>query len=133
MNEFGKKADNASLSSIGLDNVENVFWNLSPSELVEDTILNGMGVLTDTGAIAVDTGEFTGRSPLDRFIVCDENTENSVWWGKVNIKYDPSDFDRLYNRMKAYLSGRDVYARDAYACADENYKLNIRVVTEFPW
>ena len=133
MNEFGKKADNASLSSIGLDNVENVFWNLSPSELVEDTILNGMGVLTDTGAVAIDTGEFTGRSPQDRFIVCDDNTENTVWWGDINKKFDPQDFDRLYNRMKAYLSGRDVYARDAYACADPKHKLNIRVVTEFPW
>jgi phosphoenolpyruvate carboxykinase (ATP) len=133
MNDFGIKAENASLESIGLKHVESVFWNMSPSELVEDIIINGQGVLTDTGAIAIETGEFTGRSPQDKFTVCDATTENSVWWGKVNIKFDPAKFDSLYDRMRAYLSGRDVYARDCYACADPSYRLNIRVVTETPW
>ncbi len=133
MNEFGKKAKDASLSKIGLNNLENVFWNLNPSELVEDTIANGMGVLSDTGAIAINTGEFTGRSPQDRFIVCDDITENSVWWGDINKKFDAAAFDKLYDRMKAYLANRDIYARDAYACADNAHRLNIRVVNEFPW
>ena len=134
MNEFGKKGKNADLNkSLGLNNLGNVFWNLSPAELVEDTIINGQGVLTDTGAIAVETGEFTGRSPKDRFVVCDENTENSVWWGDVNIKFSPERFENLYQRMKAYLTDKDMYVRDAYACADQNFKTNIRVVTEYPW
>ncbi len=134
MDVFGKKSNNANLNeSIGLTNLGNQFWNLSPSELIEDTIINGQGMLTDTGAIAVETGEFTGRSPKDRFIVCDEKTENAVWWGNINVKFSPEKFDALYNRMKAYMSGRDVYVRDAYACADENHRLNLRVVTEFPW
>jgi len=134
MNVFGKKGTNTNLSeSIGLSNLGNQFWNLSPAELVEDTIINGQGVLTDSGAIAIETGEFTGRSPKDRFVVCDENTEESVWWGGINIKFSPEKFDALYNRMKAYLNGRDVYIRDAYACADEAHRLNIRVVTEYPW
>jgi phosphoenolpyruvate carboxykinase (ATP) len=106
---------------------------LSPAELVEDTVINGQGVLTDTGAIAIETGEFTGRSPKDRFVVCDEKTENAVWWGDINIKFTPEKFDALYNRMKAYLNGKDVYVRDAYACADDNHRLNLRVVTEYPW
>ncbi len=134
MNVFGKKGTNTNLSeSIGLTNLGNQFWNLSPAELVEDTIINGQGVLTDSGAIAVETGEFTGRSPKDRFIVCDEKTENSVWWGGINIKFTPEKFDALYNRMKAYLSGKDMYIRDSYACADDAHRLNIRLVTEFPW
>lgn len=133
MNDFGIKADNASLESIGLNHTGNVFWNMAPSELVEDIIINGQGVLTDTGAIAIETGEFTGRSPQDKFCVCDATTENTVWWGKVNIKFDPAKFDSLYNRMCAYLTNRDIYARDAYACADPKYRLNIRVVTETPW
>lgn len=134
MNIFGKRGSKADLhASIGLNNLGNQFWNLTPSELVEDTIINGQGVLTDTGALAIETGEFTGRSPKDRFVVCDEKTENSVWWGDVNIKFSPEKFDALYNRMKAYLNGKDVYVRDAYACADERFKMNIRVVTEFPW
>lgn len=133
MNDYGMKAENASLESIGLKHTGNVFWNMSPSELVEEIVIQGQGVLTDTGAIAIETGEFTGRSPLDKFCVCDEKTENSVWWGKVNIKFEPSKFDALYDRMRAYLTNRDVYARDAYACADPKYRLNIRVVTETPW
>ncbi len=134
MDKFGKRGQNSDLAStIGLTNLGNQFWNMSPSELMEDTIINGMGVLTDSGAIAIETGEFTGRSPQDRFIVCDENTENSVWWGDINKKFEPAHFDALYNRMKAYLIDRDVYVRDAYACADDNHRLNLRVVTELPW
>ncbi|PKR81567.1 phosphoenolpyruvate carboxykinase (ATP) [Brumimicrobium salinarum] len=134
MNEFGKKGSNANLKKdIDLGNLENVFWNMSPAELIEDTILLGEGTLTDSGAIAVNTGEFTGRSPEDRFIVCDEKTENNVWWGNINKKFDSDKFDALYNRMKAYLSGKDMYVRDSYACADDDYRLNIRVVTELPW
>lgn len=134
MAEFGKRGKNSDLNtSIGLNNLGNVFWNLTPAELVEDTVISGQGVLTDTGAIAIETGEFTGRSPKDRFVVCDSNTENSVWWGDINIKFTPEKFDALYNRMKAYMIDRDMYVRDAYACADDEFRMNIRVVTEYPW
>lgn len=133
MNNYGKRAENASLESIGLTHLGNCFWNLTPSELVEDAIVNGEGILTDTGAIAIETGEFTGRSPQDRFIVCDAKTEEAVWWGDINKKFEADKFTALYNRMKAYLNGRDLYVRDAYACADDDYRLNIRVATEKPW
>jgi phosphoenolpyruvate carboxykinase (ATP) len=133
MNPIGLKNANADLASIGLGNVATEFWNLTPAELVEETIIRGEGELTDTGALAVDTGEFTGRSPKDKFTVCDAKTENTVWWGDVNVKFDPDKFVKLYNRVTAYLSGKDVYVRDSYACADPKYRLNIRVITEYPW
>jgi phosphoenolpyruvate carboxykinase (ATP) len=133
MNEFGMKAEGATVASLGLKNVSAAYWNLSPAELVEETIIRGEGILTDTGALAVDTGEFTGRSPKDKFVVCDEKTENSVWWSDVNFKFDADKFDRLYNRVTAYLIGKDVYVRDSYACASDEHRLNIRVVTETPW
>ena len=133
MNEFGIRPKTANLEELGLGNVANAFWNLSPAELVEETILKGMGVLADNGALAIDTGEFTGRSPKDRFIVCDEKTEKAVWWGDINIKMTSNHFDKLYDKVTSYLQERDVYVRDAYACADENYRLNLRVITEFPW
>ena len=101
--------------------------------MVEDTILQGEGLLTDTGAIAIDTGEFTGRSPKDRFIVEDEITKEAVWWGGINKGISGDYFDTLYARMQSYMSGRDLYVRDAYACADDNFRMNIRVVTELPW
>lgn len=129
--KFGKNADLA--ASIGLTNLGEQFWNLSPAELVEDCIILGEGMLTDTGALAIETGEFTGRSPKDRFIVRDEKTENAVWWGNVNIGFTPEQFDALYDRMNEYLDGKDIYVRDVAACAEEKYRMNIRVVTELPW
>ena len=133
MNEFGFKSKNASLSNLGLGNVATAFWNLSPAELVEETLDRGEGVLCDNGALAIDTGEFTGRSPKDKFTVNDSITEKTIWWGDINFKFDSGKFDALYNRVTAYLEGKDVYVRDSYACADPKYRLNIRVVTEFPW
>jgi len=133
MNNLGRKAEDATLESIGLSRVATAYWNLSPAELVEETILNGQGTLTDTGALSIDTGEFTGRSPKDKFIVKDAVTENTVWWGDVNFPFTPEKFDLLYHRMCAYLEGREVYVRDSYVCADERYRMNVRVVTEFPW
>lgn len=129
-NEFGLKSAKATVADLGLANVAAAYWNLTPAELVEEAITRGEGTLVDSGALAADTGEFTGRSPKDRFIVCDDVTENSVWWGDVNIKFDPTKFDLLYNRVCAYLSGKEVFVRDSYACADPAYRTNIRVVTE---
>lgn len=133
MNEYGFKAKDATLADLGIRNVADAYWNLSPAELIEETIVRGEGVLTDTGALGVDTGKFTGRSPKDKFIVCDSITENAVWWGDINIKFDAGKFDRLYQRVTAYLQDKTVYVRDAYACADPAYRLSIRVVTESPW
>ncbi|MDG1159643.1 MAG: phosphoenolpyruvate carboxykinase (ATP) [Flavobacteriales bacterium] len=133
MNQYGRRSETASLDAIGLGHIGTAYWNLTPAELVEETIIQGQGILSNTGALAVDTGKFTGRSPKDRFVVCDENTENTVFWGDVNIKFTPEKFDALYQRMRAYLTNKDLYVRDAKACADPTYNMNIRVVTEFPW
>ena len=127
---FGSTSDLA--SSIGLKNTGNQFWNLTPAELVEDTILQGQGLLSDTGALAIDTGEFTGRSPQDRFIVKDDITRDSVWWGGINKGISEAHFDTLYERMQAYLSGRDLYVRDSYACTDDDFRMNIRIITPSP-
>lgn len=134
MNEFGRKPKNASVADLGLGNVRAAYWNLDPAELVEDTILNGQGMLTNTGALAIDTGEFTGRSPKDKFIVMDDTTRDTVWWdGSFNNSFDADKVEPLLNRMRAYLMNKEVYVRDCIACADPDHKLNIRVVTEYPW
>ena len=133
MNEYGKKAENASISNLGLANVSAAYWNLEPAQLIEDNIIRGEGVLSNTGALAIDTGEFTGRSPKDRFIVEDEVTKDAVWWGNVNIKFDSDKFDQLYGKVTSYLSGKEVYVRDAFACSSPKYRMSLRVVTEFPY
>lgn len=129
----GNKPNNTTLETIGLNTSKTEFWNLSPEKLATLTDELRQGKFADNGAIAVNTGEFTGRSPQDRFIVKDSLTENAVDWNKINLPFDAGKFDKLYNKVVAYLNEKDLYVRDAYACADKKYKLNIRVVTETPW
>lgn len=121
------------LETLGLSGVKTAFWNLSVPALVEKTLMLGQGALTDTGALACDTGEFTGRSPKDKFVVFDENTKKTVWWGDVNNEISIDTFRRINERMNAYLIGRDVYIKDVYACDSPKYQLNARVITEYPW
>lgn len=121
------------MKNLGLKNAT-VHWNLSSDELEKISLQRNLGRLTSSGALAVNTGEFTGRSPKDRFIVKDEITEDTVWWdGKINLPFDSYKFEILYNRVIDYLSDKELFARDVYACADERYRLKIRVVTELPW
>lgn len=112
---------------------EKIHWNLSPEELEKIAIEKGQATRTSAGAITVDTGEFTGRSPKDRFIVKDEVTEDYVWWGDINIPFSSEDFDNLYTKVVAYLSDQEVFVRDAYACADRTYRMNLRVINEYAW
>ncbi len=133
MNESGIKNPQANLSSVGLGNIKTAYWNLSQTELIEKTIQLGQGVLTDTGALAIDTGEFTGRAPKDKFIVKDAKTANTVFWGEVNQPIEEKYFDQLYTKITAYLSGKDVFIKEATACANKNYKLGVRVISELPW
>jgi len=132
MQETGLKSTSASVSDLGIKDAT-VHWNLSSEELARISVEKGMAQETSTGAITVHTGEFTGRSPKDRFIVKDDITADSVWWGNINIPFEPSKFDELYKRVADYLSGKEIYARDSYVCADLKYRTNVRVVTEFPW
>jgi len=121
-----------SLHSYGITH-DNVNYQLSPDELHDITIEKGMGQEASSGALAVNTGEFTGRSPMDRFIVKDDITSDKVWWGNINIPFESEKFDQLYDKVIAYLNTKELYVRDSYACADADYKLNIRVINEYPW
>ncbi|WP_420320565.1 phosphoenolpyruvate carboxykinase (ATP) [Flagellimonas sp.] len=121
-----------SLKSYGI-NHERIHYQLSSDDLHRITIEKDMGKEASSGALAVNTGEFTGRSPMDRFIVKDEITEDKVWWGKINIPFESEKFDKLYDKVVTYLNDKELFVRDCYACADADYKLNIRVINEYPW
>ncbi len=129
----GFKNPEATLDRHGLRTQGTQYWNLLPEELVEHSLCKKMGQLADTGALVVSTGRFTGRSPLDRFIVKDARTAESVDWGKINIPFDPENYRRLREKMVAWLADKDLYIRDAYACADERYRLRVRAITQLPW
>lgn len=121
-----------SLEQYGIKNAT-LRYQLSPDELVEEIVQKEQGNIVASGALAVRTGEFTGRSPLDRFIVKDQITSDHIWWGDINIPFEPKAFDALYEKVTDYLSGKEVFVRDSYACADPKYRLNIRVINEYPW
>ena len=121
-----------SLKQYGI-NASKVNYQLTSQELHEETLAKRQGKEANSGALAVNTGEFTGRSPKDRFIVKDEITADRIWWGKINIPFEPSKFDALYNKITHYLENKEVYARDCFACADVNYRLKIRIINEYPW
>lgn len=120
------------LKQLGIKNATE-HWNLPPEELADIAVEKRMAERVNSGAIAIDTGEFTGRAPKDRFIVKDDVTKDTVWWGDINIPFSSEKFDQLQDKMVKYLSGKDLYIRDAYACADPKYRMNVRVVNEYPW
>ncbi|OIQ34676.1 MAG: phosphoenolpyruvate carboxykinase (ATP) [Bacteroidetes bacterium MedPE-SWsnd-G1] len=121
-----------SLTDYGIENAT-IKYNLSADELHQICIDKGLGKEASSGALAVNTGEFTGRSPKDRFIVKDELTKDKVWWGDINLPFEEDAFDKLYQKITKHLSGKELYVREAYACADDRYRMNLRVITELPW
>lgn len=121
------------LAQAGYINLGEIFDNLSPALLVEQALSRGEGVLSSTGALAVETGKYTGRSPEDRFVVEDETTKDTVDWGKINKPFCPKAFEALRSRQKAYLEGRDVFVFDGYIGADEEYRIPVRVINEYAW
>lgn len=132
MADIGKKNPAAKLEDLGIK-AANAYWNLTSEELTKKTVDLGQGTITDMGALAVNTGKFTGRSPKDKFTVKDSVTENTVDWGDINFAISTENFNKLYNGIVNYYKGKDLWVRDAYACANPKHRLNIRVINDTPW
>ena len=118
------------LTYLFISNNQNVHYQKEVAELVETAILKREGHLTSTGALAADTGHFTGRAPQDRFIVHDAQTKDKVWWGAINQPIGPDSFDVLFEQVGEYLGQREIFVRDGYAVSDPAHRVGIRVVTE---
>ena len=124
------------LDKIGLTNVNKVLRNLPVEGIIENIILHKEGKMGMNGAIMVDTGRYTGRSPKDKYIVDEETSNNLLWWGPVNVKLDESIFDDLYTQVVEYYNHADdsnTYVFDGYAGADPNYRLNVRMIAKKAW
>ncbi len=117
----------------GIRNINVAYWNLGTAQLLEHAVRRHEGLFATGGSYVVRTGQFTGRSPKDKFIVRDESTEATVQWGPVNQPMPPASFDRLYSKMLAYWQGHDLFVQDCFAGADPRYTLPIRVVTQHAW
>ena len=130
--EHGKFNPDLSLEAIGFKNLGEVHYNYNEPKLIQESLLNGEGTLGKGGTLLVNTGTHTGRSPNDKFIVEDENTINEIWWEK-NGAMTESNFGLLLNDVKKHVEGKDIYVQDLYAAAEEEFKLNVRVITELAW
>ncbi|WP_298298888.1 phosphoenolpyruvate carboxykinase (ATP) [Hydrotalea sp.] len=122
------------LNKLGFSTNLEIHYQLSPETLIEQTLLRSEGVLNNTGALCVHTGKFTGRSPLDKFIVKDSLTEHTVDWNIFNIPFDGVKFAALKQKLIAYCNQKNrLWVRDAFACAHPDYRIKIRVINENPW
>src|SRR3954447_5446047 len=107
--------------------------NLIAAELYEEAIRNGEGALAYSGALVVSTGQYTGRSPKDKFVAREPSSEDKIWWGSVNQPLDEVKFNALRDRMLDYISSKKVYTQDLFVGADPDYRLSVRITTESAW
>ena len=133
MAQNGPVASRYGLDKQGIRSSGTEFWNLSAPALYEQALQRREAQLAHGGPIVAVTGEHTGRSPNDKFIVRDAGSESTVDWGAVNKATDVSTFNKLRDRIADYLSGRDVFVQDCYAGADPKYRLRVRVINECAW
>jgi phosphoenolpyruvate carboxykinase (ATP) len=118
--------------AFGFRRLTAVHWNLLEPSLVEESLRRNEARLTQGGALVADTGVHTGRSPRDKFVVRDENTENTIWWDN-NGAISRQQFDTLLEDFKAHVEGSELFAQDLYAGADTTHRLNVRVFTQYAW
>ncbi len=127
------KPSNISLEDYGIKNLGDVYHNLPTPALYEQAVRRREGLIAHLGPIVARTGHHTGRSPDDKFIVKEESSQEKIWWSKGNKPFEVGRFDYLFNRLAAYLQGKDVYIQDCYAGTDTRYRVPIRIVTEYAW
>jgi phosphoenolpyruvate carboxykinase (ATP) len=121
------------LEGHGIKNVARVYWNLSVSALYEEAVRRREASISVDGPLVCRTGQHTGRSPNDKFIVREPSSEDKVWWSKVNRPIEAAHFDALHQRMLNYCEGKELFVQDCYAGADPRYRLPVRVITEQAW
>src|SRR5579883_2411320 len=133
MENAGVRPSRHDLSRHGLQHVQTAYWNLGSAQLIEKAIQRREGMLSSNGAFVVRTGQFTGRSPKDKYIVREAGTENTVNWGSVNQPMTEAQFDGLFQRMLQFWEGQDVFVQDCFAGADPNNTMPIRVIAQRAW
>ncbi len=133
MQNVGVNPSRYGLEMHGIRTAKEVLWNLGTAQLVEYSLSQQEGILASGGALVVRTGQHTGRSPKDKFVVRDSHTEDEIWWGSVNQPFEPERFDALYKRVLAYLQDKRLFVQDCFVGADERYRIPIRVITQYAW
>ena len=122
--------DRFGLDKLGIVNAKTIYRNLTPAQLTEHAVIRGEGTLSNSGALVVKTGKYTGRSANDKFIVDTPAVHEEIAWGSVNRPIEKEKFDAIYSKVIAYLQGRDLFVFDGFAGADPKYTKNFRIVNE---
>jgi len=133
MQNAGIRPSRHDLTQHGLRNLQTAYWNLGTAQLIEKALQRREGILASGGSFVVRTGQFTGRSPKDKYIVREPNTEQTVHWGPVNQEMSEDQFDRLYDRLLKFWEGQDAFVQDCFAGADPEYGFSIRIITQRAW
>jgi len=117
----------------GFRNIGRVYWSPCTPALYEQVVRRREGLISHLGPLVVRTGDHTGRSPNDKFIVREPSSAEHIWWGPVNRPFAEDHFNALYNRLLAYIQGKDLFVQDCHVCAHPQYRLPIRIITEYAW
>ncbi|MBN1188854.1 MAG: phosphoenolpyruvate carboxykinase (ATP) [Dehalococcoidales bacterium] len=131
--EKNSSIDSIGLEKCGIKNLREIYHNLTVPALYEHIIRREEGRIASHGPIVVSTGHHTGRSPDDKYIVSEESSRKKIWWSSNNKPFEVDKFEILFNRLLAYLQGKDIYIQDCYAGADTRYRIPIRIISEFAW
>ncbi|MHC2270226.1 hypothetical protein ACVILJ_005609 [Bradyrhizobium diazoefficiens] len=132
MQETGVRNGAFGADKFGLKNLKQVHWNLGAPQLYQYSLSAGEAVLSADGALCADTGEFTGRSPKDKFTVRDATTDKKMWWAG-NQSITAEQFETLYQDFLKHAEGKSLFAQDLYGGADPAYRIKTRVFTELAW
>ena len=133
MQDFGPFPSHYGVENHGIRNAATVYWHLTTPMLYEQAARRREATLAHLGPLVVRTGDHTGRSPNDKFIVKEPTSEADIWWGKVNRPIGQERFDALLHKVLAYTQQRDVFVFDGYAGADDRYRMPVRIITEYAW
>lgn len=133
MQDQGRQGDIRSLEAHRIRNANTVWWDLATPALYEHSLRRHESLMAHLGPLVVRTGQYTGRSPNDRYVVKESSSQDKIWWGKVNQPFGADAYQKLRARLTAYLQGKDLYVQDCYVGADPNYRMPIRVINELAW
>jgi phosphoenolpyruvate carboxykinase (ATP) len=133
MHTYGAYISSYGIENHGIRNPGTVYWNLSAPMLYEQVLSRREGIIAHLGPLLVNTGDYTGRSPRDKYVVVEPTSESDIWWGRVNQPITQEIFDNLLRRMQAYMQNKDLFVFDGYAGADPSYQMPIRIINEYAW
>lgn len=125
--------DTRTLDAHGIRNPKKIWWDQTSAALYEHSLRRGESSVARLGPLVVNTGQYTGRSPNDRFVVREPSCEDKIWWGKINVPYAPERYEKLRLRLTAYLQNRELFVQNCYVGADPKHRMPIRVITEYAW